>query len=74
MRTADISCKLTTPCPPEHGSVPYEIVAPLGIFFIRGKETPAADRQHVELLARLDELGRQIAMLKSPGEDRRYFL
>jgi uncharacterized membrane protein YcaP (DUF421 family) len=40
------------------------IIEPGGVFFIQGK-TPSTDlRQHEELLARLDELGKQIEELK----------
>jgi uncharacterized membrane protein YcaP (DUF421 family) len=40
------------------------IIEPGGLFFIKGK-TPSADvRQHEELLARLDELSKQIEELK----------
>jgi uncharacterized membrane protein YcaP (DUF421 family) len=40
------------------------VIEPGGTFFIKGKTPALADRQHTELLARLDELSRQIAELK----------
>ena len=42
------------------------VLEPGGSFSIDGKRPPRADRQHAELLARLDELGRQIKELR-PG-------
>jgi uncharacterized membrane protein YcaP (DUF421 family) len=43
------------------------VIEPGGTFFIKGKTPGLADRQHTELLARLDDLGRQIAELKKGG-------
>jgi uncharacterized membrane protein YcaP (DUF421 family) len=43
------------------------VLEPGGGFFIRAKEPPRDERQHMELLARLDELSRQIAALKNAG-------
>jgi uncharacterized membrane protein YcaP (DUF421 family) len=43
------------------------ILEPGGGFFIKPKEPPKEDRQHKELLARIDDLGRQIAELKNAG-------
>jgi uncharacterized membrane protein YcaP (DUF421 family) len=40
------------------------ILEPGGGFFIQGKEPASADRQHQELLARLDQLSRQIDDLR----------
>jgi uncharacterized membrane protein YcaP (DUF421 family) len=40
------------------------VLEPGGVFFIKSKEPPASERQHAELMARLDELGREIAALK----------
>jgi uncharacterized membrane protein YcaP (DUF421 family) len=40
------------------------VIEPGGTFFIKGKTPALADRQHTELLARLDDLSRQIAELK----------
>jgi uncharacterized membrane protein YcaP (DUF421 family) len=40
------------------------VIEPGGTFFIKGKTPALADRQHTELLARLDELSKQIAELK----------
>ena len=42
------------------------VLEPGGSFSIDGKRPPRADRQHAELLERLDELGRQIKELR-PG-------
>ena len=42
------------------------VLEPGGSFSIDGKRPPRADRQHAELLARLDELGRQSKELR-PG-------
>jgi uncharacterized membrane protein YcaP (DUF421 family) len=44
------------------------VLEPGGVFFIKSKEPPTSERQHVELMARLDELGREIAALKGPSE------
>lgn len=43
------------------------ILEPGGGFFIKSKEPPLHERQHAELLARIDELSRQVAALKSGG-------
>jgi uncharacterized membrane protein YcaP (DUF421 family) len=40
------------------------VIEPGGTFFIKAKTPALADRQHTELLARLDDLSRQIAELK----------
>lgn len=40
------------------------VLEPGGTFFIRGKTPPIAERQHAELLARLDNLDQQIAELR----------
>jgi uncharacterized membrane protein YcaP (DUF421 family) len=40
------------------------VIEPGGTFFIKGKTPALADRQHTELVARLDELSKQIAELK----------
>jgi uncharacterized membrane protein YcaP (DUF421 family) len=40
------------------------VLEPGGVFFIKSKEPPTSERQHTELMARLDELGREIAALK----------
>jgi uncharacterized membrane protein YcaP (DUF421 family) len=42
------------------------ILEPGGGFYIMSKEPPRDERAHRELLARLDELGRQIAALRKP--------
>jgi uncharacterized membrane protein YcaP (DUF421 family) len=43
------------------------VLEPGGVFFIKSKEPPAADRQHAELMAKLDDFGRQLAALQSRG-------
>ena len=43
------------------------ILEPGGSFYIRAKEPPPEERQHKELLARLDELSRQVAALQRPS-------
>jgi len=43
------------------------VLEPGGGFYIKSKEPPMDERQHSELLARLDELSRQIAALQPPG-------
>jgi len=43
------------------------VIEPGGTFFIKGKTPALADRQHIELLARLDDLSKQIAELKKGG-------
>jgi uncharacterized membrane protein YcaP (DUF421 family) len=48
--------------------VDHCVLEPGGVFFIRPKEPPAADRQHAELVAKLDELSRQVAALQRPGQ------
>ena len=40
------------------------VLEPGGTFFIQGKTPPLAERQHTELLARLEHLDRQIAELR----------
>ncbi|MCI0390101.1 MAG: DUF421 domain-containing protein [Acidobacteria bacterium] len=40
------------------------VLEPGGTFFIQGKTPPLAERQHAELLARLEHLDRQIAELR----------
>jgi len=40
------------------------VLEPGGTFFVKGKEPPLVHRQHLELLARLDHLSRQIEELK----------
>ncbi|MDT4895211.1 MAG: hypothetical protein QOH25_288 [Acidobacteriota bacterium] len=40
------------------------VIEPGGTFYVQGKEPAHADRQHNELLARLDDLSKQIAELK----------
>ena len=42
------------------------VLEPGGGFFIKGKEPPLEERQHAELMRRLDELSRQIAGLQGP--------
>jgi uncharacterized membrane protein YcaP (DUF421 family) len=51
--------------------VDHCVLEPGGVFFIKPKEPPAADRQHAELVSKLDELARQIAELKRPGQGPR---
>ena len=41
------------------------ILEPGGGFFIKPKEPPREERHHQELMARIDELSRQIAALKN---------
>jgi hypothetical protein len=43
------------------------VIEPGGGFYIQGKEPPTADRQHTELLAKLDELSQQVAELRKAG-------
>src|SRR5215471_159002 len=43
------------------------ILEPGGGFFIKGKEPPPEERQHTQVMARLDELSRQIAELQRPS-------
>jgi uncharacterized membrane protein YcaP (DUF421 family) len=40
------------------------VIEPGGTFFLKGKTPATSDRQHTELLARLDDLSKQIAELK----------
>jgi uncharacterized membrane protein YcaP (DUF421 family) len=40
------------------------ILEPSGTFFIEGKTPPVAERQHAEVLARLEQLSRQIGELR----------
>ena len=42
------------------------VLEPGGGFYIKGKEPPPEERQHAELMRRLDELSRQIAELRGP--------
>ena len=42
------------------------VLEPGGGFFIKGKEPLPEERQHAELMQRLDELSRQIAELRGP--------
>src|SRR5437763_2272168 len=46
------------------------VLEPGGVFFIKSKEPPTSDRQHNEVMARLNELSLEIAALKGPGEHR----
>ncbi len=39
------------------------VIEPGGVFYLRGKEPPRHERQHKELLARLDQLSRQVEEL-----------
>jgi uncharacterized membrane protein YcaP (DUF421 family) len=41
------------------------VLEPGGGFFIKGKEPPLEDRQHAQVMCRLDELSRQIAELRN---------
>jgi uncharacterized membrane protein YcaP (DUF421 family) len=43
------------------------VLEPGGGFFIQTKEPPLDERQHAELLARMEELSRQIAALQRPA-------
>ena len=43
------------------------VLEPGGGFFIKGKEPPPEERQHQEVMKRLDELSRQIAELRRTG-------
>ncbi len=47
--------------------VDHCVLEPGGVFFIKPKEPPPADRQHAELVAKLDELTRQVAALSVPA-------
>ena len=40
------------------------VLEPGGVFFIKGKKPPPEERQHAELLARLDDLSRQLEALR----------
>jgi uncharacterized membrane protein YcaP (DUF421 family) len=40
------------------------VLEPGGTFFLQGRTPALAERQHAEVLARLDDLGRQVAELK----------
>jgi uncharacterized membrane protein YcaP (DUF421 family) len=44
------------------------VLEPGGTFFLQGKEPTLAERHHIELLARLDDLSRRIAELKKGKE------
>lgn len=44
------------------------VLEPGGVFFMQGKTPPRDERQHAELLARLDDLSRQIAELRGQKE------
>jgi uncharacterized membrane protein YcaP (DUF421 family) len=44
------------------------VLEPGGVFYLKGKEPPRHERQHKELMARLDQLGRQVEEL---GKNRR---
>jgi uncharacterized membrane protein YcaP (DUF421 family) len=46
------------------------VLEPGGVFFIKSKQPPTADRHHSEILAKLDDLSRQVAALKSAGDGR----
>jgi uncharacterized membrane protein YcaP (DUF421 family) len=43
------------------------VIEPGGGFYIQGKEPPTSDRQHAELLAKLDALTQQVAELRKAG-------
>lgn len=43
------------------------VLEPCGTFYIEAKEPPLAERQHAELLARLEDLSHQIAVLRNPS-------
>jgi len=43
------------------------VLEPGGAFFIQGKQPPAEDRRHAELLARLEQLSRQVEDLRNGG-------
>jgi len=40
------------------------VLEPGGTFYLQGKTPPEDERQHQEILKRLDQLGRQIAELR----------
>ena len=40
------------------------VLEPGGVFYIVGKEPPREEREHKELMARLEEIGREIAALR----------
>jgi uncharacterized membrane protein YcaP (DUF421 family) len=42
------------------------VLEPGGVFFLQGKNPSSGDQQHAELLARLDDLSRQVAALQQP--------
>jgi len=42
---------------------------PNGTFYVEGQEPPVSERQHAELLARLDSLSQELAALRSPGKN-----
>jgi uncharacterized membrane protein YcaP (DUF421 family) len=43
------------------------VIEPGGGFYVQAKEPQPAERQHAEVMARLEELSRQIQGLKAPG-------
>src|SRR5262245_57588321 len=47
--------------------VEHCILEPGGGFFIRAKDPPREERQHAELMARIDALSRQVDALRPPG-------
>lgn len=44
------------------------VLEPGGTFYLQGKTPPQEERHHTEILARLDDLGRQLAELRKGGE------
>jgi uncharacterized membrane protein YcaP (DUF421 family) len=40
------------------------VLEPGGVFFMQGKKPPLEERQHTELITRLDELARQMAEVR----------
>jgi uncharacterized membrane protein YcaP (DUF421 family) len=47
--------------------VEHCILEPGGGFFIKAKDPPREERQHAELMARIDALSRQVDALRPPG-------
>jgi uncharacterized membrane protein YcaP (DUF421 family) len=43
------------------------VLEPGGVFFIQGKQPPMEERRHAELLARLEQLSRQVEELRNGG-------